>query len=77
MGHAAGTATRAAELFAAILIFLDQQITARVVNAPAFKLQKGPGYHLDLLLVGGLTALCSLLGWPWLVALASPLNRPL
>jgi mannitol/fructose-specific phosphotransferase system IIA component (Ntr-type) len=54
--------------FAAILIFLDQQITARVVNAPEFNLQKGPGYHLDLLLVGLLTALCSVLGWPWLVA---------
>jgi mannitol/fructose-specific phosphotransferase system IIA component (Ntr-type) len=55
-------------LFAAILIYLDQQITARVVNSPHFNLKKGPGYHLDLLLVGALTALCSILGWPWLVA---------
>ena len=55
-------------LFAAILIYLDQQITARVVNSPHFHLKKGPAYHLDLLLVGLLTGLCSLLGWPWLVA---------
>jgi len=54
--------------FAAILIFLDQQITARVVNSPQFNLEKGPGYHLDLLVVGGLVALCSVMGWPWLVA---------
>jgi hypothetical protein len=51
-----------------VLIYLDQQITARVVNSPQFNLKKGPGYHLDLLLVGVLTAICSVLGWPWLVA---------
>lgn len=55
-------------LFAAVLIYLDQQITARVVNSPHFNLTKGPAYHLDLGLVGLLTALCSVLGWPWLVA---------
>jgi mannitol/fructose-specific phosphotransferase system IIA component (Ntr-type) len=54
--------------FAAILIYLDQQITARVVNSPHFQMKKGPGYHLDLLIVGVLTGICSLLGWPWLVA---------
>jgi carbonic anhydrase/mannitol/fructose-specific phosphotransferase system IIA component (Ntr-type) len=55
-------------LCATILIFLDQQITARVVNAPQFHLKKGPGYHLDLVVVGGLVSLCSVLGLPWLVA---------
>jgi mannitol/fructose-specific phosphotransferase system IIA component (Ntr-type) len=55
-------------LFAAVLIYLDQQITARVVNSPHFNLTKGPAYHLDLGLVGLLTGLCSVLGWPWLVA---------
>jgi len=55
-------------LFATVLIYLDQQITARVVNSPHFNLTKGPAYHLDLGLVGVLTALCSILGWPWLVA---------
>ena len=29
--------------------------------------QKGPGYHLDFLVVGLLITLCSLLGLPWVV----------
>ncbi|MBL4848529.1 MAG: PTS sugar transporter subunit IIA [Planctomycetes bacterium] len=52
----------------AFVDYLDQQISARVVNSPHFQLKKGPAYHLDLLIVGVLTGLCSLLGWPWLVA---------
>ena len=55
-------------LLVAVLIYLDQNITARLVNSPDHKLQKGPGYHLDLLVVGGLVAVCSLFGLPWLVA---------
>jgi mannitol/fructose-specific phosphotransferase system IIA component (Ntr-type) len=54
--------------FLAILIFFTQQITGRVINAPQFKLKKGPGYHLDLLVVGVLMGLSSLFGLPWLVA---------
>jgi len=51
-----------------VLVFLDQNITARLVNSPDHKLQKGAAYHLDLLVVGLLTGLCSLFGLPWLVA---------
>lgn len=31
-------------------------------------LQKGAGYHLDLLLVAIIIGICSLLGLPWVVA---------
>ena len=31
-------------------------------------LQKGHGYHLDLLVLGVLIALCSVMGLPWFVA---------
>ena len=36
-------------LLASILIFMDQQITAVIVNRKEHKLKKGGGYHLDLL----------------------------
>ncbi|RMG07817.1 MAG: HCO3- transporter [Planctomycetota bacterium] len=52
--------------FLAIMIFLTQQITAKVCNAPDFNLRKGPGYHLDLFVVGILLAFCSLFGLPWM-----------
>lgn len=55
-------------ILASILVYLDQNITARLVNAPDHKLQKGNGYHLDLAVVGALIGLCSLFGLPWLVA---------
>ena len=55
-------------LLATVLVFLDQNISARLVNNPDHKLRKGAGYHLDLAVVGVLTALCSLTGLPWLVA---------
>ena len=51
-----------------ILIYLDQNITARLVNNPDHKLQHGEGYHLDSGVVGFLVAACSLFGLPWLVA---------
>ncbi|XP_033629654.1 sodium bicarbonate cotransporter 3-like isoform X1 [Asterias rubens] len=55
-------------LLALILIFMDQQITAVIVNRKENKLKKGVGYHLDLLVVGILLGLCSVLGLPWFVA---------
>jgi hypothetical protein len=39
-------------LLATILLFLDQNITTRLVNAKSFNLKKGSGYHLDLAIVG-------------------------
>jgi hypothetical protein len=51
-----------------VLLFLDQNITVRLVNSRDHKLKKGGGYHLDLFLIGVLTGVCSLLGLPWMVA---------
>ena len=95
-------------IFAAILIFMDQQITAVIVNrkdnrlwvflSSSIKLslvlhlsflslsfachnktekmptcfQKGLGYHLDLCVLCGLIAICSLTGIPWFVASTVP-----
>ncbi|XP_035828974.1 sodium bicarbonate cotransporter 3 isoform X3 [Aplysia californica] len=55
-------------LLATILIFMDQQITAVIVNRKENKLQKGSGYHLDLFVVATLIIVCSILGLPWFVA---------
>ncbi|XP_073771325.1 electrogenic sodium bicarbonate cotransporter 4 isoform X9 [Danio rerio] len=55
-------------LLVTILIFMDQQITAVIVNRKENKLKKGCGYHLDLFWVGVLMAVCSFMGLPWYVA---------
>ena len=55
-------------LLGAVLLYLDQNITARLVNSPDHKLKKGPAYHWDLGLIGLLAAVFSLFGLPWLVA---------
>ena len=49
-------------------MFLDQNITAWLVNSPDHQLEKGAAYHYDLGLVGLLVGCCSLFGLPWLVA---------
>ncbi|PIK39341.1 putative sodium bicarbonate cotransporter 3 isoform X3 [Apostichopus japonicus] len=51
-----------------ILIFMDQQITAVIVNRRENKLKKGVGYHLDLLVISLLILLMSVFGMPWFVA---------
>lgn len=55
-------------ILATVLVFLDQNITARIINSPDHRLQKGEAYHLDLGIVGLLIGVCSLFGLPWLVA---------
>ena len=55
-------------LLATVLLYVDQNITARLVNSPDNKLQKGEAYHYDLGLLGVLVGVCSLFGLPWLVA---------
>ena len=62
-------------LMATVLLFLDQNITVRVVNNPRYKMEKGrrkgnvlDGMHLDMLIISILTAATSLIGFPWLVA---------
>ncbi|KAM4892840.1 anion exchange protein 4 [Sylvia borin] len=51
-----------------ILIFMDQQITAVILNRREYKLQKGAGFHLDLLCVSLLMAVTSVIGLPWYVS---------
>ncbi|XP_071744282.1 electroneutral sodium bicarbonate exchanger 1 isoform X35 [Lepeophtheirus salmonis] len=55
-------------VLATILIFMDQQITAVIVNRKEHKLNKGCGYHLDLFIVLILIVICSIFGLPWFVA---------
>ncbi|XP_068241621.1 sodium-driven chloride bicarbonate exchanger isoform X4 [Palaemon carinicauda] len=55
-------------LLACILIFMDQQITAVIVNRKEHKLKKGGGYHLDLFVVAVLIIINSIMGLPWFVA---------
>ncbi|KAK1151076.1 electroneutral sodium bicarbonate exchanger 1 [Acipenser oxyrinchus oxyrinchus] len=55
-------------LLCTILIFMDQQITAVIINRKEHKLVKGCGYHLDLLMVGVMLGVCSIMGLPWFVA---------
>lgn len=55
-------------LLVAVLLFLDQNITTRLVNSPLHALRKGPGFHLDLAVVGLLTLGLSLFALPWIVA---------
>lgn len=62
-------------LMATVLLFLDQNITVRLVNNPQYKMEKGrrknsmlDGMHADMLIVSILTFLTSLVGLPWLVA---------
>lgn len=55
-------------LLGTILIFMDQQITAVIVNRKENKLKKGCGYHLDLFILAILIQLCTVLGIPWFVA---------
>ena len=61
-------ATIGPALMATILLFLDQNITTRLVNAPANRLRKGPGFHLDMLVVGLIVGIGSLFALPWIVA---------
>ncbi|XP_049653217.1 electroneutral sodium bicarbonate exchanger 1-like isoform X1 [Accipiter gentilis] len=55
-------------LLCTILIFMDQQISAVIVNRKEHKLKKGCGYHLDLFVVAVMLRVCSVMGLPWFVA---------
>ncbi|KAF6281364.1 solute carrier family 4 member 9 [Rhinolophus ferrumequinum] len=52
-------------LLLSILIFMDQQITAVILNRAEYRLRKGAGFHLDLFCVAMLMLLTSVLGLPW------------
>lgn len=49
-----------------LLFFMDQNISAALVNTPQNKLKKGAAYHLDLFVVAIINIPLSLLGLPWI-----------
>ena len=49
-----------------LLFFMDQNISAALVNNPNNKLKKGDAYHWDLLVVGLLNVFLSIFGLPWM-----------
>ncbi|XP_069508769.1 anion exchange protein 4 isoform X2 [Ambystoma mexicanum] len=51
-----------------ILLFMDQQITAVILNRKEYKLQKGAGLHLDFFCVGVLVIVSSVMALPWYVS---------
>ncbi|XP_067084384.1 anion exchange protein 3 isoform X1 [Osmerus mordax] len=51
-----------------ILIFMETQITSLIVSKKERRLVKGSGFHLDLLLIVTLGAVCPMFGLPWLTA---------
>ncbi|XP_056667374.1 anion exchange protein 4 isoform X1 [Monodelphis domestica] len=61
-------ATALPALLMSILVFMDQQITAVILNRKEYHLQKGAGFHLDLFWVAMLMILTSALGLPWYVS---------
>ena len=48
------------------LFFMDQNISVRVVNNPDNKLKKGAAYNLDMVALGLITGLTSIIGLPWM-----------
>jgi hypothetical protein len=61
-------ASAAPALLLSVLVFLDQNVTVRIVQSPENGLKKGSAYNWDLVVVGVLTGVCSMFGLPWLVA---------
>uniref|UniRef100_H2YQ29 Bicarbonate transporter-like transmembrane domain-containing protein n=1 Tax=Ciona savignyi TaxID=51511 RepID=H2YQ29_CIOSA len=50
------------------LFFVDQNVSAALVNSPQNKLVKGPAYHWDLMLVGIINTFLSIFNLPWVHA---------
>eukprot|EP00612_Vaucheria_litorea_P005537 CAMPEP_0171461878 /NCGR_PEP_ID=MMETSP0945-20130129/6142_1 /TAXON_ID=109269 /ORGANISM="Vaucheria litorea, Strain CCMP2940" /LENGTH=486 /DNA_ID=CAMNT_0011988297 /DNA_START=310 /DNA_END=1770 /DNA_ORIENTATION=+ len=55
-------------LMSTVLLFMDQNITVRLVNSSKHKLKKKFGMNLDMLVISILVAGASMFGLPWLVA---------
>ncbi|XP_075712486.1 anion exchange protein 4 [Rhinoderma darwinii] len=51
-----------------ILLFMDQQITAVILNRKEYKLKKGAGLHLDFFWISLLIIVTSFMGLPWYVS---------
>jgi len=48
------------------LFFMDQNISVRLVNSPDNKLKKGEAYNVDMVALGGINAILSIFGLPWM-----------
>eukprot|EP00578_Thalassiosira_sp_NH16_P002987 CAMPEP_0181138236 /NCGR_PEP_ID=MMETSP1071-20121207/34138_1 /TAXON_ID=35127 /ORGANISM="Thalassiosira sp., Strain NH16" /LENGTH=680 /DNA_ID=CAMNT_0023225057 /DNA_START=254 /DNA_END=2295 /DNA_ORIENTATION=+ len=48
------------------LFFMDQNISVRLVNNPDNKMKKGAAYNIDMLALGIITGVLSILGLPWM-----------
>eukprot|EP00096_Caligus_rogercresseyi_P005654 TRINITY_DN2161_c0_g1_i1.p1 TRINITY_DN2161_c0_g1~~TRINITY_DN2161_c0_g1_i1.p1 ORF type:complete len:802 (+),score=176.49 TRINITY_DN2161_c0_g1_i1:104-2509(+) len=59
-----------------LLFFMDQNISASMVNSPDNKLEKGTSYHWDLLVIGLINGLLCIFGLPFIHAVLphSPLH---
>lgn len=57
-------------LLAYILVFMESHISELIVDKPERKLKKGSGFHLDIVLLSFLNALCGIFGLPWHCAAA-------
>jgi len=59
-----------------LLFFMDQNISAAMVNSPENKLKKGNAYHWDLVVVSLINAILSIFGLPFMHAVLphSPLH---
>ncbi|XP_078345472.1 band 3 anion transport protein-like isoform X2 [Oculina patagonica] len=55
-------------VFVGILLFLETEMTGVLLAKKEHKLAKGPGFNLDMIVVGILSFGCSLLGLPWMCA---------
>lgn len=63
-------------LLLTLLVWFNQNITARLINSPDNRLLKGPAYHWDIAVMGTLLGLMSLFGLPWVVgAVVRSLNH--
>jgi mannitol/fructose-specific phosphotransferase system IIA component (Ntr-type) len=63
-------------LLLTILVWFNQNITARLINSPENQLLKGPAYHWDIAVMGTLLGALSLFGLPWVVgAVVRSLNH--
>ena len=59
-----------------VLFFMDQNISAAMVNSPENRLKKGNAYHWDLVVVALINAVLSIFGLPFMHAVLphSPLH---
>lgn len=55
-------------LFVGILLFMETELTGVLLNKKENKLLKGAGFNLDLIVMGCLSFVCSMMGLPWMCA---------